>query len=265
MNPEKEIVSWWLHKQGFFTISSIKAPHNREIDILAIKIDDGTLESVWHVESAISVASIDNVKPQEYKQRFDDKSIQKRVKEALKNHLGRVTSYKKVLVVGATSNLSEFKRLEGIDVIEFGDVISEVILKLDKQNYRNITLRTMQLLKYLALSEPARLAALLSDSSSQKILKLGTREKFIRYMLQDSENLRILAKPEYEEKIVRILASSSLRAPERLASVVHHSILTKQSRKRFLESTLELNNVMVNEDMKTELEQVKEKPLQDYM
>lgn len=265
MNPEKEIVSWWLHKKGFFTISSIKAPHNKEIELLAIKIEEGTVDDVWHVELACSVSSIDNIKPQEYLNRFDDDEIQKKVNDSIKNHLGRETKYKKILVIGATSNLREFKKLGGIEVLEFGNILNDVFLRLDKQNYRNITLRTLQLLKYLTLSDPQKLATLLNASTTNKILKLGTRERFIKNLLHDAETLRILAKPEFESLLVRILATSGLKSPEKLAKVIHESVLTKNTRKRFLETTLELNNVEVNEELAHEIEAIKERPLGDFM
>lgn len=265
LNPEKEIITWWLHKQGFFTITSIKAPRNREVDILAIKIDQGTVQSVWHVESAISVSSLDNAKPSEYKQRFDDLSVRKKVKESIKKHLGKAADYEKVLIVGSTSTLGAFKRLEGITVREFGDVLCDVLASMDKRNYRNITLRTLQLTKFLALSEPKRLAALLSEATDSRILKLGTREKFIRYLLQDAENLRILAKPDFEDTIIRVLASSSLKNPQTLARIIHNNVLSNKSRKRFLESILELNNMQVDEDLKRKLESPRDKPLQEYM
>ena len=43
MNPDREIVNWWLNKRGFFTINNIKASKNREIDILAVKTKDGAV------------------------------------------------------------------------------------------------------------------------------------------------------------------------------------------------------------------------------
>ena len=265
MNPEKEIISWWLHQQGYFTISSVKAPQNKEIDILAIKVKDRGVADVWHIECACSISSVDSMAPAEYKARFDDPVITRIVRETIKNYVGDHDAYQKVLVIGFTSNLGEFEALEGIKVLQLSSILEDVFVGLDKQNYRNSTIRTLQLLKYLTFSEPDKLARVLSVSSASRILKLGTRESFIASLLKDPENLRILAKPEFEDALVQILAKSSLRSPERLASTLHQKVLSRATRKRFLESIMGLSNIPVNEKFIEEIQVSKERPLRDFI
>ena len=113
MNPEREIVNWWLNKRGFFTINNIKASKNREIDILAVKIKDGQVERVQHIEMACSITSIDNFRPSEYLRRFDDKSVLNKLQYTMKNFIGDEYKYEKILIIGQTSRLEDFKKTNG--------------------------------------------------------------------------------------------------------------------------------------------------------
>ena len=174
MNSEREIIMWWLNKSGFFTINSIKVAKNREIDFIAIKTKEGSVEKVLHIESACFVGSMDTLKPEKYAERFNDKLVVKKVKETIKNYVGKDIDYENLLIIGVTSKLDEFKKLkekEGINITEFKDVIYDVFETLDRQNYFNNTIRTLQLVKFILLAGSKRLAQLLHQTDEHKTPK----------------------------------------------------------------------------------------------
>ena len=89
MNPEKEIVNLWLNKKGFFTINDINAGKNKVIDIIAIKLANGKLERVEHVEVNCSISStIVDKDINEYIRKFEDKTVIKKVKQVVKEFVG---------------------------------------------------------------------------------------------------------------------------------------------------------------------------------
>ena len=259
MNPEKEIVNLWLNKKGFFTINDINAGKNKVIDIIAIKLANGKLERVEHVEVNCSISStIVDKDIDEYVKKFEDKTVIKKVKQVIKDFVGTDFSYEKTLVL--TSNRSI--NLKGINVLKFDDIIYEVTDNIDMQNYRNTTLRTIQLIKYLLIANPANLAELLKKETGNKILNQGTREMFITELLKQDDVKRILEKESNEKIIVDIVKESSLKRPERLAKALEHDILTNRTRSRFLKSLLLQEKIA--KVSKTLLKPKKQKPLQYF-
>src|SRR3989344_8236954 len=145
MNPEKEIVNLWLNNQGFFTINDINAGKNRIIGIIAIKpgIKGPGLVQHDEVHCSISAGTLTNDDRRDIERRFNDPNVEKRVMSVVRDYVEPGTSYEKVLV----TNIPEIE-LRGVRAISFEDALSEVLVGLDKQNYRNPVTRTMQLLKY---------------------------------------------------------------------------------------------------------------------
>lgn len=241
MNSEREIITWWLNKSGFFTLNSIKVARNREIDFIAIKITDGNVEKVLHVESACSVSSMDSLKAAKYAERFNDKLVVKKVREMIKTHVGREMPYEKLLVIGVTTKLAEFRKLqetEGLAVKEFKDIIFEVFETLDRQNYFNNTIRTLQLVKFILLAGSKRLAQLLHKQDKHRTMKKTSRNQFVMDMLGNEETIKVLRDEGAEELITQILKNSSLNKPEKLAKVLGEEIISPRARKRFVKTLL---------------------------
>ena len=243
MNPDREIVNWWLNKRGFFTINNIKASKNREIDILAVKTKDGQVEKVQHIEMACSITSIDNFRPSEYLKRFEDKSVVTKLQQTVKNFIGTDVKYEKILIIGQTIRLKDFKKLPGIMIINFSDVLLDVMKNIDKWYYKDPVIRTLQLLKYILLSDPNKLAMLLEKQDEHKILKLTTRKDFLKNLLSQAETKRALGKKMIERELIEILKHSSLNQPEKLAKVLEEEILGVRSRKKFLNALLKYEGV----------------------
>ena len=259
MNPEKEIVNLWLNKKGFFTINDINAGKNKVIDIIAIKLANGKLERVEHVEVNCSISStIVDKDIDEYVKKFEDKTVIKKVKQVVKEFVGTEFSYEKTLVLTSNKKIE----LKGINVLKFDDIIYEVTDNIDKQNYRNTTLRTIQLIKYLLIANPANLAELLKKETGNKILNQGTREMFITELLKQDDVKRILEKESNEKIIIDIVKESSLKRPERLAKALEHDMLTNRTRSRFLKSLLLQEKIA--KVSKTLLKPKKQKPLQYF-
>jgi len=248
LNPERDIVNHWLHKNGFFTINSIKAGHNKEIDILATKIKDGSLYKFQQIELSTSLSkssniTLDNLPVDEsvekfIKKRFDDELIVKKIKEKLKE-FGQRDYYEKVIILGAMAELNRKKTIEilekkGINVIRFEDVLFDTINELDKQDY-NLTIRSLQLMKFMLLCKPKKLATLVEKS----LLNHVTKEKFLGHLLKQDEVKRILNKSDNKELIKGILKETSIK-PEDLAKLIGEEILTNRTRKRFLQVFLDI-------------------------
>ncbi len=259
MSQEKEIVNLWLNKKGFFTINDINAGKNKVIDLIAIKLKNGKLERVEHIEVNCSISStLVDKDINEYIKKFEDKTVIKKVKQVIKDFVGTAFNYEKTLILTSHRNIN----LKGINVLKFDDILYEVIDDIDKQNYRNTTVRTIQLIKYLLIANPDNLAELLKKETGNKVLTQGTREIFIKRLLEQDDVKRILEKESNEKIIVDIVKESSLKRPERLAKTLEQDILTNRTRKRFLKSFLEQEKIA--KVSKTLLKPKKQRPLQYF-
>jgi hypothetical protein len=235
MNPEKEIINWWLHKKGFFTMNSIRVAHNKEVDTFAICLEDGNLKDVMHIETQVSITPSENLKAEDYEAKFFDKGVVEKVNDLIEHFVGASKPYRKVLVLG----LAREPKGKGIEVISFESILAEVILHLDKQNYRNSVVRTMQIVKYILMANPQLLASLLSDTGDQKILKQQAKERFVQELFSADNLKRIMGKEGQEEMLVSLLQESTLTKPERLADALLTRVLTSRTRKKFIRILLE--------------------------
>jgi hypothetical protein len=240
MNPEKEIVNLWLNKNGFFTINDINAGKNKVIDIIAIKHSNGNLDKIQHVEVSCSISSgFAEKELNECIKKFEDKTVSKKLKQVIKDFVGKEQNYEKVLVVTSEKDIQK----NNIKTKSFDKILFDVVDDLDKQNYRNTTIRTLQLMKYLLLSNPENMANLIEKEKDNKIMGQGAREIFLRRLLRQDDVKRILEKDSNESRILEIIKNSSLKNPERLAKALENHILTNKTRKKFLKLLFEQENI----------------------
>lgn len=230
MDPDKEIINWWLNKKGFFTLSGIKVDKNRVIDVIAIKLTDGKAARVMHIETAVSISSIDSAKIKAYVERFDDKSVSSKVRETIKEYIGAESKYEKVFIVGQDLKSIDMK---GITVFSFNDILFEIIKSLDKQNYFNPVIRTLQLLKYQCLSDPKKLSELVNFQGDSQIFSGLSRDQFMKELFRHKSTRKSISKPEMEEELIEALKLSSINRPERLAKILQEKVLGSKSKKRF--------------------------------
>ena len=145
MDAEKDIIELWLNQQGFFTIKDINAGKN-VIDLIGLKLKNYQIEKVVHAEIACSVSADLPVK--EYIKKFKDKEVVKKVKSKINTFIGKDAEYEKILIT--TANIRS-KIIDDVHIINFSEVLTDVINKLDKQNYQNTVVRTLQLVKFIML------------------------------------------------------------------------------------------------------------------
>ena len=77
MSAEKEVVNFWLNRKGYFTVNNLKSG-NKDIGILALKFDKGSLTNIMHVEVSCSITGSTEQNYAMYKlidEKFDDQSL----------------------------------------------------------------------------------------------------------------------------------------------------------------------------------------------
>lgn len=87
MSAEKEVVDFWLNRKGYFTVNNLKSG-NKDVGILALKFDKGSLTHIMHVEINCSITgfseqnyAIDKV----VYEKFDDENITIAIKKYTKD------------------------------------------------------------------------------------------------------------------------------------------------------------------------------------
>ncbi len=249
MSAEKDIVNYWYNKKGLFTINNIKANSNRDAGILALKFDKNVVNEVFHIEVSCSITNnisettnLDKSVSKIVQEKFDDKNITETINSYVKQFSIQKNKIKKIMIIGALprSRKNEIIRKfneKDVEAIEFENILYDVLEQLDTQYYRNDIIRTLQLTKFLLLSEPAKLAKLLVNDSFTS----SSRKEFLSNILDMDEVVREFRKTNIE-RLGAILKNSGLKAPE-LAEMLENNVLNKKTRKMFLNSLMEQENI----------------------
>ena len=147
MNPAEEIVKFWLQNAGYFYQSSIRLPHNKEIDILSID-EHGNKN---HIEICVPVRMANYTEnAQQMAQGFYDRKFLS-IEHEVKNRIGE--NYEKKLVMGNVSYknkditlefIEECKKLN-IEVILFKNILNEVRPLLGTNSQLNAVIKAVQL------------------------------------------------------------------------------------------------------------------------
>lgn len=267
MSAEKEIVNYWYNKKGFFTINNIKASSNRDCGILALNFDKGKVNEIFHIEVSCSItnniAETSNLNRSISKivdEKFEDENVKEIINNNIKQFSIQKPSVKKIIVLGAVPKsrkieiVKEFSQKE-VEVIEFENILYDVIEQLDTQYYRNDIIRTLQLTKFLLLSEPTKLAKLLLNDNFSSI----SRKEFLSSILDKKDIIKEFKKTNVE-RLSAILKNSGLK-PTELAHMLEHNILNKRTRKIFFDSLTEqekirkvVNKIIKKKNMEMELQ-----------
>ena len=249
MTAEKEIVNYWYNKKGLFTINNIKTNSNRDIGILALKFDKNIVNEVYHIQVSCSITNnisettnLDKSVSKIIDEKFDDKAISETISNQIKQFSIQKPRVKKIIIIGAMPRsrksdiIKKFNEKE-VEVIEFVNILYDVIERLDTQYYRNDIIRTLQLTKFLLLSEPAKLAKMLANDSFTS----SSRKEFLSNILSNDDIVKEFRKTNIE-RLSAILRSSGLKASE-LAEMLEHNVLNNKTRKIFLNSLMEQENI----------------------
>ncbi|MBI2659491.1 hypothetical protein HYX05_05330, partial [Candidatus Woesearchaeota archaeon] len=245
MSAEKEIVNYWYNKKGLFTINNIRASGNRDAGILALKFDKNVVNDVFHIQVSCSItnniseaANLGKSTAKIVDEKFEDKAVSGAISSSIRQFSIQKNNIKKIMVIGAMPKSRKIDIIKtfnekGVEVIEFEDILYDVFEQLDTQYYKNDIIRTLQLMKFLLLSEPAKMAKILTNSSFTS----ASRKEFLSKILGNEGIVKEFRKTNVE-RLGAILKSSGLKAPE-MAEMLENNVLNKKTRKLFLNTLME--------------------------
>lgn len=249
MSAEKEIVNFWYNKRGFFTINNVKTKNNRDCGILALKFDNDKVNEAFHIEVSCSITNnisettnLNRSISKIVDEKFNNKGIGETISSYFKQLPIPKSQVKKIIILGAVPKsrkseiIREFVQKE-VEVIEFENILYDILEQLDTQYYRNDIIRTLQLTKYLLLSEPIKLAKLLVNDNFSS----NSRKEFLSNILDRDEIIKEFKKTNIE-RLSAILKNSGLK-PSELAHMLEHNILNKKTRKVFFDSLTEQEKI----------------------
>ena len=244
MSAEKEIVNYWYNKKGLFTINNIKTSSHKDAGILALKFDKDRVDEVFHIDVSCSItnniAETANL-TKSVSKIVDEKFDYAKMPSLIPAFLSEI-KIKKIIILGAVPKSSKSEIIKefnqrNVDVIEFEDILSDVLEQMDTKYYRNDIIRTLQLTKFLLLSEPTKLAKLLVNDAFSS----NSRKEFLSNILDKDEIVKEFKKTNIE-RLSAILKNSGLK-PNELAEMIGHNILNKKTRRLFLNSLMEQENI----------------------
>ena len=198
MSAEKEIINYWYNKKGYFTIHNIKTYKNKDAGILALKLDKNEPE-ILHIQvncsitGTIDTKNIGSSAEKISEDKFYDDSVAEALKEPVRVLNSTDSKIKNVLVLNSLPRskkdeiIKEFRNMD-VEVIEFETVIFDVLQNLDTQYYKNDIIRTLQLTKFLLLSNPEKAAKLLVNG----VFNSSSRKEFLSSMLDKDEIIKEL-------------------------------------------------------------------------
>ena len=234
MSAEKEIVNYWYNSKGYFTIHNIKTSNNRDAGILALKD-----EELLHVQVSCSLTGTMDAKDmgkqaeKVSEEKFYDENITKNIEKlAGQRHPKKILVLNNLPKTRKERMMADFRMMD-IEIVEFEDIIADVFGMLDTQYYKSYAIRTMQLVKYMLINNPSKLANIMVE----KNMTSSSRHQLISNMLGKDEIVKEFRKTN-AERLASILKSSGIKAKE-LAEIVGKDILNKTTRKTFLKSFME--------------------------
>jgi len=217
LSAEKEVVNFWLNRKSYFTVNNLKSG-NKDIGILALKFDKGNLTKIMHVEVNCSITGLNSLP---------------------KN--------KKELIDGLKKN--------NINVMEFEDILSDVMKELKTEYFKNDVIRTLQIVKFLMISNPKKFVDVLHNNLSH-----GKARELLSELLNKDDVIKEFRKTN-EDRLAMILKQAMIK-PEKLAEMLENEVLNRRTRKPFIASLMEQKKI--GKVYRKELESKKEKPLNKF-
>ena len=166
MSAEKEVVNFWLNRKGYFTVNNLKSG-NKDIGILALKFDKGSLTNIMHVEVSCSITGSTE---QNYAmdklidEKFDDQSLLNTIKGYTKGMSKDIEIENVVVLNSLPKDKSEIiKKLgkNGIVMVEFEDILADVMKELKTEYFKNDVIRSLQITKFLLMQNPKKFVEVL--------------------------------------------------------------------------------------------------------
>ena len=257
MSAEKEVVNFWLNRKGYFTVNNLKSG-NKDIGILALKFDKGTLTNIMHVEVSCSITGFNeqsNIIDSVIDEKFNDGNIVAAIKKHTKDMNEDIETENIVVLNSLPKDRSEItKKLEksGIIMFEFEDILSDVMKELKTEYFKNEVIRTMQITKFLLMQNPKKFVDVLYGTLSP-----SKRREFLTELLSRDEVIKEFRKTN-EERLALILKQSMIK-PEKLAEMLEKDVLNRRTRKPFIASLIQQEKI--GRVYKKELKAKEETPL----
>ena len=235
MSAEKEVVNFWLNRRGFFTISNLKV-RNKDIGILALKYNEGVLKNIVHVEICCSITGFidqSHIFEKIIFEKFNDKNVKDAIGKYVRDDNIKVENFFVINSLPKDNKdlASKFEKND-ISLIEFEDVLADVLKELDTSYFKNDTIRTLQLVKFLLLTNPKKFIDVL-----YKNLSPAKRREFLAELLSSDDIIKEFRKTN-EERLALILKQAMIK-PENLAKMLENGVLNKRTRKPFINSLME--------------------------
>lgn len=258
MSAEKEVVNFWLNRKGYFTVNNLKSG-NKDIGLLALKFDKGM--RAMHVEINCSITGFTE---QNYNisrlinEKFNDKNLIKTIK-GYTDKIDKDIEIENIVVLNSLPKdkeelISKFKK-NNINVVEFEDVLAEVMGEIKTEYFKNDVIRTLQIVKYLLMQDSKKFVDVLYNNLSRS----KTRE-LLSELLNKDEIIKEFRKTN-EDRLAMILKESMIK-PEKLAQILENEVLNRRTRKPFITSLMEQKKI--GKVYKKEMEVKKEKPLSKF-
>ena len=176
MSAEKEVVNFWLNRKSYFTVNNLKSG-NKDIGILALKFDKGVLTHIMHVEINCSITGFNEQNYSVEKlinEKFEDKNINVTIKKYTKDMSKDIDIENVVILNSLPKDKNEIiKKLgkNGIIMVEFEDILSDVMKELKTEYFKNDVIRTLQIVKFLLISNPKKFVDVLYNNLSQSKMR----------------------------------------------------------------------------------------------
>ena len=236
MSAEKEIVNFWYNLQGYFTITNLKSKGNRDLGIIALKFDKEKVSDAVYADVSCSIsnaleANNDISVNALAREKFGNVVVMQAIDSQLKGMPIPLEQLRKAMVLGSLPKSRKEDMIRKFK--EQKIVLSSVLHGLDTQYYKNDVIRTLQLMKYLLLSDPKTMAEMFSS----EMLNASLRGELINHMISSEDAVKAFRKTG-EEKMGEIIRNSTLRNPEKLATVLQKNVLNSKTRKPFVDSLM---------------------------
>ena len=241
MSAEKEVVNFWLNRKGYFTVNNFKSG-NKDVGILALKFYKGTLTNIMHVEVSCSITGFNeqsNIIDRVIDEKFNDGNIAAAIKKHTKDMSKDIKTENVVVLNSLPKDRDEItKKLEkdGIIMFEFEDILSDVMKELKTEYFKNDIVRTMQITKFLLMSNPKKFVDVLYSTLSP-----AKRREFLAELLSRDEVIKEFRKTN-EERLALILKQAMIK-PERLAEMLERDVLNRRTRKPFIDSLMQQEKI----------------------
>jgi hypothetical protein len=236
LSAEKEIVNFWLNSKGYFTINNLKSG-NKDIGILALKYDKGGLKRAVHIDVFCSItgfADQSHIFEKIIFEKFNDRNVVDTIDEYTRN-IGAVELENVAVYNSLPKNRKELvKKFEknNIKLFEFENILADVMKELKTGYFKDDVIRTLQIVKFLLISNPKKFVDVLYSNLSP-----AKRREFVIELLNRDDIIKEFKRTN-QERLALILKQAMIK-PEKLAEMLEKDVLNRKTRKSFIASFME--------------------------